>query len=71
MNTQVGQGHSVTCIFIMVIVLVCIAYNVFAFLYFGEGGASTISRVIYYEAKRHPVIALAIGLVVGHFLWSN
>jgi cation transporter-like permease len=39
--------------------------------FFAEGGGDTISEVTLYWARRHPVIPLVVGIVMGHLFWSQ
>ena len=35
-----------------------------------EGESATISQVITDSSKEHPIIAVAFGILMGHWFWS-
>lgn len=35
------------------------------------GNTATISQVLYHAAQAEPVIALALGIVLGHLFWPQ
>ena len=59
----------VTVWFIIVWVAVAVLYDIaVAYLY---GGQPTISRIIHDWAYGNPVVAFALGVLCGHFFWSQ
>jgi hypothetical protein len=48
-------------------VAVLIIYDIY--ICYTHGGDATISWVTYSLAQRHPIIAFALGVVMGHILW--
>ncbi len=53
--------------FIVAIVVTCTIFNLFMRLWFGP--TATISVVLQDDASKFPVIAAAVGLLVGHVFW--
>lgn len=63
------DARTVTLGFIVATTIVVILFDVFMKFYAGDH--ATISVVLYEEACRHPSIAVAIGIVVGHIFWPT
>ncbi len=55
---------NLTLAFILLVVIVCIAFDVF--IAAKHGGTATISWQLYTVSKTYPIIPLLVGLVVGH-----
>ncbi len=63
----ITDPRSITELFIVFIVVTCVVFNLFMRLWFGP--QTTISVVLQDSASRYPVIAAAVGLLVGHVFW--
>jgi len=61
--------RGLTIAFIVVWIVVAILYDIIVLWQCGVG--ATISRVIYDWALGNPIVALAIGILCGHFFWSQ
>jgi hypothetical protein len=44
-------------------------YDLFAVL--RAGPHSSISAVLYYVAKEHPIVPFVLGVLLGHVFWPN
>jgi hypothetical protein len=55
--------------FIIAWVSVAIIYDIAIAYFYGSG--PTISRVIHDWAYGNPVVAFALGVLCGHFFWSQ
>jgi hypothetical protein len=64
MNNNIGP--SITGWIIVINVILLILYNVFAFWMWGQD--ATISKVMEHKMMNFPVIALVIGIILGHWL---
>jgi hypothetical protein len=62
--------HTASLVVFLVCVLTIVAWDVFVVLFSPVRGA-TISYVVFTAARKSPVIALLIGIVVGHLVWPT
>ncbi len=58
------DGRTLTIIILGIFIIGLIIYDIYVYTYYGVD--STISRVTYNFAKENPIIAFAVGVVVGH-----
>ncbi len=58
-----------TEIFMAVIVIVIIAYDIVAYIL--SGMSKTISARTWALSKEYPIIPLAVGIVIGHIFWGQ
>ncbi len=63
----VTDPKAITEMFIIAVVVTCVIFNLFMRLAFGP--QATISVVLQDAASKFPVIAAAVGLLVGHVFW--
>ncbi len=54
---------------ILILVIVIVVWDV-SVLWLGRPDA-TISAVIYQLSKENPIIAFALGVIIGHLFWPN
>ena len=63
------KWKAITTAFIIGVTVMAIAYDVVADL---EGGVTaTISRVLRAAAMDNPIIAVAVGILIGHLFWPQ
>ncbi len=63
----ISDPRALTEMFIIAVVVTCVVFNLFMRLWFGP--QATISVVLQDDASKFPVIAAAVGLLVGHVFW--
>ncbi len=54
---------------LLAFIVLLVAYDFVAFWCGGKDG--TISNVAYECLRDHPILAIAIGAVIGHIWWRN
>lgn len=55
---------------ILALVLIVVGlYDLIAVLWFGQ--PATVSAVVLQIAKRHPILPLAVGVLIGHLFWPQ
>lgn len=59
----------ITEIVIAVTTVAVLAFDVYIII--KKGKEASISRVLYNQSRRHPVIPFALGFVAGHIFWAN
>lgn len=62
-------GQRVTQIGFLILVLMTVAYDIFAYKVWGVD--ATISRVTLAWAREWPVVPFSVGVVVGHLFWPQ
>ena len=60
-------GNVVVAIVLLFVLLVVGIYDAIAIMFFGEG--YTISMVVKSWARHFPILAVLVGIVVGHLFW--
>lgn len=63
------SGEQLTVWFLRLWVLAAVAWELYAFYRFGE--EATISTVMLRWASDNPIIAVAVGVLIGHIFWNN
>lgn len=67
-----SDGKAQTVVFLAIIAVAVIAWNVFALYFWGP--QATISRVVADSSRQYPMIPFLIGFVVGfvsgHWFWN-
>lgn len=62
-------GAATTRSIVLIVVGLLIAWDIWAVYYWGAD--ATISYTLDATCRRHPIIAFAMGLVIGHILWRS
>jgi len=62
--------HTASLVVFLACILAIVVWDVFVVLFSPVRGA-TISYVVFTAARKSPVIALMIGIVVGHLVWPT
>lgn len=60
---------SLTVAILVLVALILIVYDIYVVV--KTGFDATISWVIYSNAKLYPIIPFAMGVLCGHFFWSQ
>ncbi len=63
----ISDPKAITELFIVAVVVTCVVFNLVMRMAFGPD--ATISVVLQDSASKYPVIAAAVGLLVGHVFW--
>jgi len=66
---HLSDWSTITAIFLVIIALVIIAYDVLAVI--KGGNKATISRVIIDTSREWLIIPLFFGILMGHFFWPQ
>lgn len=59
--------HNLTTWFLVLWIAQAVLWDVWACARWGADG--TISRVALYHCQHEPILALAVGVVIGHVFW--
>lgn len=62
--------HTASLSLFITLSLIIIVWDVCVVLFSNTPGA-TVSYSVYYASRRSPVIALMIGIVIGHLFWPT
>lgn len=57
-----------TIIFLSVVTLIIVIYDIYAEV---QNNEFTVSFVLGSIARKAPIIALVLGILMGHFFWSQ
>lgn len=60
---------TMTAIVLVATAVVLVSYDVAAEV--KGGNAATISQVLYHFAQSEPILAVALGILVGHLFWPQ
>lgn len=58
-----------TLAYVLTVVAVSIVFD--AIMYAREGWTGTISYLVLTRSRRYPIIALAVGVLIGHLFWPQ
>jgi len=61
--------YKLTIYFMIALVVVIAVYDTYAELRYGQDG--TISLQLWWAMQAHPIIGVALGVLVGHLAWQN
>jgi len=56
-----------TTTIIALTIIFLVTWDVLAILY--SSNESSISSIMYDFSRKHPIIPLAVGVLIGHFFW--
>ncbi len=59
----------VTLVYVLTVVVVSIVFD--AVMYWRGGWEATISYLVLTRSRRYQVIALAVGILIGHLFWPQ
>lgn len=59
----------ITVVLTTVVIMLAIGYDVWTLMTRGYG--TTVSYNLLYFSRKYPIIAFAIGVVVGHLFWPH
>ncbi len=59
---------TLTLYILLSITILLVGYDIYAYI---RHNGSTISETIYAAAKRYPIFPFALGVLLGHLLWTQ
>lgn len=62
-------GRTITILFMIVWIAITITFDIV--MEWRYGNDATISKVIYDWSHWDPIVAFALGVLCGHFFWSQ
>lgn len=60
-----------TAMVLFVAALVVAGWDIYVAVHVGTDAGATVSELMLAWASRHPIVAFAMGVVVGHLFWPQ